>query len=443
VNSDPGCTDDEIEPFVIDCPVDTLTSGASKSFTIAWSAPDSPGSYNLYAQVGSSDDNFLDPNSVNNFLESTLVVSPPTSDLSITKTESSDPLINGSKLIYTLTVQNAGPDAAPATQLVDSLPAGETFVSVTGASCSGTSVMTCGLKTLAAKATVKIMLTVNVNLGSVPGSVSNTATVSSSNFDSNIDNNTATASTTVLPPYADLSITKGDAPDPVVNGTNLTHTLTVKNNGGIPVTGATVTDTLPAGETLVSAKGCSGTAPITCTLAKLAVNASAKVTIVVTVSLGSVPGTVSNTATVSSSLYDPTAGNNSATQVTTVNPPYANLHLTANASPTLVIKGGKVTYVFTIKNLGPQAATSLVFQETLPDAVTLPATAPVGCSFSGHVMTCSGLTVNANATKVFTVVVTAPMTGGTTLMSSGTVSSAVLDPVPGDNSATATSTTKP
>ena len=84
-------------------------------------------------------------------------------------------------------------------------------------------------------------------------------------------NNSATATTTVNPaatPHADLSITKGDAPDPVAAGSSLTYTLTVPNGGPDAAAAVEVSDTLPAGVSFVSASPsvgrASGTATVSC-----------------------------------------------------------------------------------------------------------------------------------------------------------------------------------
>jgi uncharacterized repeat protein (TIGR01451 family) len=118
---------------------------------------------------------------------------------------------------------------------------------------------------------------------------------------------------------ADLSIAKADAPDPVTEGSDLTYTLTVTNNGPGAATGVTVTDDLPgdlAARSSSASKGsCSGTTTVTCTLGDLASGASATVTIVIRP--GS-PGSITNTARVSGSQPDPNLANNSATQTTQV-----------------------------------------------------------------------------------------------------------------------------
>ncbi len=119
---------------------------------------------------------------------------------------------------------------------------------------------------------------------------------------------------------AELAITKTDSPDPVGVGANIIYTITVTNNGPNAATGVTVTDTLPATVTLVSAapsqgSPCSGTSTITCSLGSLANGASATVTIEVQTGA---TGTISNTATVSGNEMDPNTANNSVAQDTIV-----------------------------------------------------------------------------------------------------------------------------
>src|SRR5205823_2529983 len=121
----------------------------------------------------------------------------------------------------------------------------------------------------------------------------------------------------------DMSVTKTDSPDPVAPGGTLTYHLTVTNNGtpAMPATtsGVTLTDTLPAGVTFVSATPssgtCSGTATVTCNLGIFPSGATATVDIVVTAPNAS--GTLTNTATVAAATTDPAPGNNTATAVTT------------------------------------------------------------------------------------------------------------------------------
>jgi uncharacterized repeat protein (TIGR01451 family) len=121
---------------------------------------------------------------------------------------------------------------------------------------------------------------------------------------------------------ADLSITKSDSPDPVNEGAQLTYTIVITNAGPDPATDVVVTDDLPPsdfdlGSTTPSQGSCDvqGSQNITCNLGTIASGATANVSIVVTAKK---PGTVSNTASVSTSEPDPQPANNTVTETTTV-----------------------------------------------------------------------------------------------------------------------------
>ncbi|HYE64248.1 MAG TPA: Calx-beta domain-containing protein, partial [Pyrinomonadaceae bacterium] len=117
---------------------------------------------------------------------------------------------------------------------------------------------------------------------------------------------------------ANLSVAMTDSPDPVTAGNFITYTITVANNGPDNATGVTLSDTLPVGVTFISASaGCSASSGVvTCSLGSLA-NGANKV-VMITVLAPTTATSVSNTATVTSSVTDPDTGNNSATESTAV-----------------------------------------------------------------------------------------------------------------------------
>jgi uncharacterized repeat protein (TIGR01451 family) len=255
----------------------------------------------------------------------TLVVGTvATADLAVTLIDSPDPVQVGDNLTYTATVTNNGPAAATGVTLTDTLPAGVTFVSATptqGSCVNSSGAVTCSIGALAnsASATVTIVVTPTAT-----GTITNTVNVAANLTDDNPSNNSASQTTTVNP-KADLSIAKTDSPDPATTGHNLTYTITVTNHGPSNAAGVTVSDTLPAGVAFVSASsGCSNSSgTVTCNLGAINNGASASVTIVVK---PNATGALSNTASVTSSTFDPNTANNSATQSTTVNanqPPVA------------------------------------------------------------------------------------------------------------------------
>src|SRR5437667_199738 len=101
--------------------------------------------------------------------------------------------------------------------------------------------------------TESFTVTVGVAADFAGSSVTNNATVSppAGTTDSDNTNNTGT-DTDAITRVADLSATKSDGVASVVAGTSTTYTITVTNGGPSSVTGATVSDVLPAGLTFIS-----------------------------------------------------------------------------------------------------------------------------------------------------------------------------------------------
>lgn len=128
-------------------------------------------------------------------------------DLSLTKSDSPDPVLLGETLVYTVTITNNGPSAAQSVILTDTLPAGVTLVSTSGCTEDPAGVPTCSLGTLSASSSAEVVITTTVNLTS-SGTLSNSATVGSTTHDPDSGNNTVSTETTIL--ETDF----GDAPDP-------------------------------------------------------------------------------------------------------------------------------------------------------------------------------------------------------------------------------------
>jgi len=125
---------------------------------------------------------------------------------------------------------------------------------------------------------------------------------------------------------ADLAVTNS-APTMILSRTDMAYVITVTNNGPDTADVVTLTDSIPEGTRFVSATTTAGTcrtpngrAPgdaVTCTVSSLANGAAFAVTMIVKVTATS--GSVTDTATVSSVVYDAAPSNNTATAITTVN----------------------------------------------------------------------------------------------------------------------------
>lgn len=181
---------------------------------------------------------------------------------------------------------------------------------------------------------------------------------------------------TVAAPEADLGLTIIDSPDPVVQGSNVTYSVTVTNNGPDTASGATLTATLPANVTLFATIPSQGTCDtvVSCNLGAIASLGSATVTIEV---IADASGTISYPMSISAIEADPTPANDSATATTTVTVPLsADLQIAVADGPDPVVQGNNVTYSVTITNNGPDAATGATLAATLPMGVTLISTTP-------------------------------------------------------------------
>jgi uncharacterized repeat protein (TIGR01451 family)/fimbrial isopeptide formation D2 family protein len=357
------------------------------------------------------------------------------SDLSVTKTDSPDPVLPGGILTYTIDVVNAGPNAAANAVFTDPLPGGTTFLSLNspgGWSCTTPGVgavgtISCTNPSFAAgTATFTLQVTVDAGLAA-HSQLRNVATITSSSGDPNPGNNQDDEPTLIAAAGdADLEVTKTDSPDPVTVGQNVTYTITVRNHGPA-ATDATVTETLPASLSLVSVTpssgSCSGTGPVTCTFAGMAAGATETITVVAAATQA---GTWVNAVTVSGTAPDPNPANDQAAEPTTVlNAGEADVAIT-KAGPLTVARGGNLTYTLVVTNRGTVAAT--LVQVTDPLAVA-------GVTFlsnagdCGTAFPCDLGTLNPGDTRtiVSTFAVDAAYAGPATIVNTAAVTSTTPD----------------
>jgi uncharacterized repeat protein (TIGR01451 family) len=330
----------------------------------------------------------------------------PQGHLQITKSASdagaaTGTAIPGTVITYTVSVSNAGPSDAAGVAVSDVLPGtltglqlkappGDTTASLNGSSFSDT-------VTVAAGASVTYVLTGTIP-SSATGSLSNTASIlAPAGF---AGSTTSALVTDTLVPTADLRITKtdntvgGNAPP----GSSITYTIIVTNAGPSDVTaasdgtGATITDSFPAGLTVtsVTSSGANASGPLPTGFTSSATTpgdltglddtvnmpAGSSVTYVVvgTISL-SATGQMSNTATVTapSGVVDSDVNANKSTNSTsatdTVTLAKADLVWSLSGQKTAV-SGHDVIYVINVTNYGPGAAQTVTIVDTLPVGTT-------------------------------------------------------------------------
>lgn len=442
-----------INDTAVDLPV-----GGSAIYTASCSiAASATGTISNTATVASA---ITDPVPGNNSATDTDTLTPQ-ADLAITKTDGVTTASPGGSVTYTITASNAGPSNASGSTVADTFPAALTCTWT----CAGAGGGTCTAAgagnindTVDLPAGGSAIYTASCTISpAATGTLSNTATVTAAGgiTDPTPGNNSATDSDT-LAAQADLSITKTDGVASVIPGGTATYTITASNAGPSNATGSTVADTFPA--SLTCTWTCVGAGGGTCTAAgagnindtvNLPSGGSMTYTASCTIS-GAASGTIANTATVAApgGVTDPTPGNNSATDTDTV-VLSSDLTITKTDGVTTVGPGGTLTYTIVAGNTGPQASNGATVADTFPAecaSVTWTCASAGGATCTASSSGAINDTVNlpAAATATYTAICTVggAVINGTVISNTATVTIAGggSDPVPGNNSATDTTT---
>jgi uncharacterized repeat protein (TIGR01451 family) len=315
----------------------------------------------------------------------------------------------GEGLTYSIAVQNNGTVSAQEVTVGDSLPPHTTFISFNQTSgppftlaapppgAKGT--VTATAATLSGGAIASFELTLAVDADTAEGTMlSDTAKVTSQSFDPVLTNNSATTTTRVTT-YAAFFIEAFGSPQPVLRGHDITHGLTVQNNGPSDAQAVELSDQIPTGTTFVSFAQDSGPpfiasgpasssagGTVTATIGTLAVGERGIFTLVVRVDPDTPDGkTISNTVSVNSSTrcaYSPTvrcgplatgarAITRSYTCGTRVSAFAADLAVSISDSPDPVQAGADLSYAISVVNTGPDAATNIYLRGHVPVGTTL------------------------------------------------------------------------
>ncbi len=385
----------------------------------------------------------------------------PAAHLSLSKTVSSTTAQPGDTLTYTLAVGNAGPNTANTVTVTDALPSQLTFVSCTadaGGICTFSSgTVTVTYTTLAASASSTITIQTTLNSGVTDGlTVGNSASVSASSpTDPNTSNNSSTAYFTVHN-KADLAVTKtvsttGPYSPLVEVGDPLTYTVTLTSKGPYDARSVVLSDSAPAGVTFTGCSSTKGTCVWSATSASLSLSSftnlsTATVTIQATLNFGVANGsTVTNTASVTSTTFDPDLSNNSGSaSFTALN----NSDLAVSQSATK-LTNRQLKYTVNVKNLGKYLAKQLLLTDAVPNGTYFLGTTPGAWSCSAPPIGSSGTisctlpteAVNVTQTLTFSVKVKTP--GSVLVNNTANVSAATFDPNTANNSSTLASKVGP
>ena len=238
---------------VVTCELDALNSGDSTEVTITVIPLVLAGGTTITntARVSSA---LSDPDGRNNRAsQDTMITTPVEADLSVTQSDSRDPVDVEDPLTYTITVVNHGPSDATGVVLTDVLPEHVTLQSAytgdiqsgqTGDACTKVlRTVTCDLGALISGDSAAVTITVIPQVAAGDTTITNTANVTSALSDPDVSNNSA-SQTTFVNAIADLSLTHTASLDLAPAGGTLTYELNVTNNGPSNALDVVVTDTL-------------------------------------------------------------------------------------------------------------------------------------------------------------------------------------------------------
>lgn len=374
-------------------------------------------------------------------------------DLSITKTDGTKIVAAGGSTTYTIVASNAGPSSTTAT-VSDTFPAALTCnwtcVGAGGGTCTAAGPGNIGDSVnLPAGASVTYTASCTI-AGGATGTIKNFATVSSTTFDPNPANNTASDADGV-DSAADLVILKTDFRTIAAPGESVIYSILVSNLGPSAVTGATVTDTFPS-ELQNPTWTCAGVLGATCAAAgsgnindatvNLPAGSSVTYNLAAKIDPATTATTLTNTATVSSSVPELDPANNTATDTTQLRAG-ADLLVLKGDGLAGASAGAPLTYSVLVANTGPSDEPNATIQDTLPTPLqnaswTCQASGGAICPAAGGSgnIQATGVHLPAGSQLVFTVQGTVDPSYTGTLTNTATVAASIQDPVVGNNSFT-------
>jgi uncharacterized repeat protein (TIGR01451 family) len=232
-------------------------------------------------------------------------------------------------------------------------------------------------------------------------------------------------------PGSDLALGMVGQPEPAIIGSPLTYIISVTNNGPSSAKNVAVSQVLPDSVVFLSASTSQGSAAyaggvVTASLGKMNARGVATITVV---GLPTIAGIVSSSASVSSEQPDFDLSNNSATVLSHVNPPTADLAVGLMASPNVLSVGGTVTFSLSVTNNGPSPASGVTVTNIFPDGFVL-----LGESLSqgtlsvyGNTVVCSFGAVAKGDQATATITATAISSG--TLIATASATANQIDPV--------------
>ncbi len=390
----------------------------------------------------------------------------PKANLSLVKSHTGA-IVPGQPVTYTITVGNSGPSNAIAATVTDASPSALSSATWTCIAQAGSNCASGGTGDIATTVDVAVGSSVSFSLTALvdprnTAVVANTATVTppADTTDPTLTNNQQTDSSAVVR-TVDLTVKKSHS-GPFVPGQLATWQISVANQGPSAVSGATVTDALPAGLTGASwrcttpgaagnACGASSGSGGISTTVDLLPGSTALFELTATID-PSTTGSLTNSveARVPAGVTEPAGGDNTATDAAP-RTPVADLVITkTHVGP--IVPGQPVTYTIRVWNNGPSSSPGSRVTDALSSDLTNAKWTCVGLSGGvctdasgvGDIATAVDLAPNSGATFTVTADVNASVgVGGVINTARVSAPTGVSDPDALSNTVTDPGTTQP
>ncbi|MHB8844933.1 MAG: DUF11 domain-containing protein [Nitrospirota bacterium] len=343
-------------------------------------------------------------------------------EVALSKLVSSSSPTLGASISYLVVARNNGPNAATNLQVSDLLPALVTYASSTvsppgSTYTSGTGLWNIGTLASGATTTLRINVTVSSNSNDALKTVLNTAAITNADQADPVGtNNAATASFTIQ--GCDLAVAKTVSNATPASGSNVTFTITIRNNG--PYTSdknVTVYDVLPTGLAYVSdttTAGNYGTASGAWDFGNTTIASGATHTMTITAQVTAPTGSAVTNQANNAALYDFDLSNNLAAATVLVGG--TDIAVTKTADTLSPNAGSSVVFTIAAKNNGPNSAANVTVLDALATGLTYSASSATQGAYDPGtgLWTIPALATGATGTLTLTATVNSG-TGGTTL----------------------------
>ncbi|WP_198293619.1 DUF7507 domain-containing protein, partial [Algoriphagus resistens] len=353
-------------------------------------------------------------------------------DLAISLSVNNPNPILGNNVVFTISVNNNGPNDASGVEVVALLPAGYDYQGDNiggGVYNAATGIWNIGGVLTGESSSIEITTTVTTT-----ADYEFSAAVTHEEIDTDPENDQAGIS---IDPVliADLSTAKTTGNNFPNAGEQLVFTVSVTNNGDYDATNVVVNDQLRSGYTYISdnSEGAYDAGTGDWNLGDLANGSTASIEITVLVNGN---GDYGNTATARANQFDPDNSDNQSS-ITLTPVPQTDLGITKMANNGAPDVGSTVDFTITVNNSGPSPSTGILVSDQLPDGYEYVSDSPSQGTYDegSGIWTVGNLASGASATLSITARVLEPVSGADFENHTSIIGSNENDPNPANNSA--------